>query len=285
VSGGQEQAAAPAGGSRVERAIVLVLFLALVGLLVFILLTNPTFNSTSESVLYLILSMVGGLLGAFLPGAVIHVEGGIKGLSVRATGGAGFFALVFFGLPWLRHEYLAPPPPPPELLPIETPDLRAAKPDLDGKAYLASSVALIIPVGFKSSHAGSIDDVRLSATLDYGDGPIEFLPYHMTALSQGVTGDGWIPNLGNTVGPLDMTPGEKNEIAFYAVQVKSWERVVADLVKANPGTLKLTLHAKVGDLLVEETCNVNFANYRAEIDRKTRDLGRYPARISMRCLP
>lgn len=272
---GAGDAAPPA--YRFERLIMLALAVVLVGVMIYIVLVNPTLNSTSRLVLFILTALTAAGFFAFLPGGAFHLKNTIGGLLIKASGGAAAFVIVLF----LLFRYYPDDAKSPELQSFKYPDLRSSLPP-DDPDFLNGRVALILPVGFTAGDA-PVPVKELTASVTFNGQTTQFGAAHFTVIEQQNTTAPWLPNTGNFLSG-DKFSARSSEVVFYPLVPTSWESFMRRLNDSGAGVLTISLQAEREESGTNpQRCTVDLAPWIGRIRDAVASRQPYPARLSMHC--
>lgn len=248
------------GPYRFERLIMLALAVALVVVLVTFVFLNPTLNSTTRLVLFVLVAMSAGGFVAFLPGGALQVGNDFKGLAIKATGGAAAFVIVL----WLLFTYVEKPDPV-ELLPINPVDLRSENPPTAANHQEGRAV-VVLPIGFAEPGGGSVQVRDLHARLSLGPTPVaDFTPSHITSLDEGLDVGPWIPFKGPYASGAEFGNGKSAALVFYPNNGMRWSRLIELVEDAGTTRALITVSATLtdGTILEPVTCGFDLTAARA----------------------
>jgi hypothetical protein len=262
--------------TKAERLIVLSLGVLLAAAMVFIVIGQVPIGSQKFAIVRVLLALMAGAIGAFMPGAFLEVEGKPWGLPLRAGGAAAFFFIVL----WVTPGVDAPL----QMLPI-APDIRSQIGAAEGPQYRRAPSAMVLPIAFlQDGQAPTLKISRMTATLDFAGDHRVYKPIHVTELSQGSTSTGWLPNKGNITMPLTI-PSLSNavEIAFYdANPDKDWQSMVTELARAS--LLKVRVDADTDQGSVSKECLVDMAGPARRIVGFAQKENRPVQRLTLECM-
>lgn len=235
---------------RFERLVMLGLAVALVVAMLAFVFLNPSLNATTRLVLYVLVSMMAGGFIAFLPGGALQIGNDIKGIAIKATGGAAAFVIVL----WLLFTYTGEGAGP-ELADLGNIDLRSQyRPGDDRQAE--GPVVMIIPIAFRDPDGQNVPIRSLRATLTLGADPVsQFVPRSFATVPALRDHGPWIQYLGDYADGGKFPSETPLEIAFFPRSGLRWQAFLDRVADIDSGFATVEVVAEMTDgAALVQTC-------------------------------
>ncbi|AVR94929.1 hypothetical protein [Pseudoduganella armeniaca] len=274
-----------------ERVVRLVVSTVVVAILLWLGWTDPVLSSTSQTYLKALMALAFAVLMASLAG-LLEFEGTAPGWTIRAAGGCGIFALVWFTLPAIVGSLERRAAAEITIGKLELFDIRSMEPPGDARLQASAAVAVTVPVDvvatsrFSQAHPAAVRGAVLRLTA--GDHTVT-LPWLYFVRQVPGQGGSWLSADPLTIAQtFEIAAGthQYREVLFASHPNQlNWGQVVRHLERA--GTLELKVLWKTqqeqGPAGIEQSCRASITGPPGAIRRALRN-SRHPGRFVFNCV-